>query len=283
MVYRFVDLERDTQAILHLNVGVKRNSIGRSVLGRDLYELTLGEGERKVHMNASFHANEWITTIVLLQWFNTLLSRMETGEVRLTDFSLSMVPMVNPDGIELLSQGAKAAEGHYDVNKMNQHRPDFCSWKANIRGVDLNKQFPAHWERYKGSIYCKESHYRDYPGEAALSEPEASAMYFLAKKAKFDRLIALHTQGEEFYWGYGGCEPEEARTLASHFESVSCYKGIRHIDSDAGYRDWFIMAHGKPGFTLELGKGINPLPLSQLKEICNHTFPILDAALFADG
>lgn len=38
---------------------------------------------------------------------------------------------------------------------------------------------------------------------------------------------------------------------------------IRYVDSHAGYKDWFIQEFRRPGFTIELGKGVNPLPISQ--------------------
>ena len=40
--------------------------IGKSVMGRDVCYLQFGEGETQVCYNACFHANEWITTPILL-------------------------------------------------------------------------------------------------------------------------------------------------------------------------------------------------------------------------
>ena len=44
------------------------SSIGRSVLGRDIRALKIGGGTREVMYNASHHANEWITTPVLMRF-----------------------------------------------------------------------------------------------------------------------------------------------------------------------------------------------------------------------
>ncbi|MBQ3405076.1 MAG: peptidoglycan-binding protein, partial [Oscillospiraceae bacterium] len=41
---------------------ISEQSIGRSVLGRELRVLKIGRGPRQVFYNASHHANEWITT-----------------------------------------------------------------------------------------------------------------------------------------------------------------------------------------------------------------------------
>ena len=157
---------------------------------------------------------------------------------------------------------------------------DFTGWKANIRGVDLNNQFPANWEIEKKRKEPKTPAPRDYPGDTPLLEPESQVMAKLAEKEKFDRVLALHTQGKEFYWGYEGLEPAESRAIADEFLRVSRYKAIQNVDSHAGYKDWFIQEFRKPGFTIELGKGINPLPLSQFDEIYHDTVGIFLASLY---
>ena len=278
MVYHYETLERDIDSLLRAYPSVTCEVAGKSVLGRNLYELRWGHGKEIIHYNASFHANEWITTSVLMKWFGQFL---ETGDGAHTERSISLVPMVNPDGIQLLVEGEAAAKGVADVAAMNEGRKDYCSWKANIMGIDLNKQFPANWDAYKQAVYCQEPYYRDFPGWTPLTEPEAAAMKSLTEKRNFSRVAALHTQGEEFYWGYGQMEPIESQTIAAAMEKAGGLRSIRNVKSHAGYRDWFISAFRRPGFTLELGKGINPLPLSQFDEICRKTFPALEAILLA--
>ena len=51
-------------------------------------------------------------------------------------------------------------------------------------------------------------------------------------------------------------------------------EAIQYIDSHAGYKDWFIQEFRKPGFTIELGVGVNPLPLSQFDEIYEEALGI---------
>lgn len=45
--------------------------------------------------------------------------------------------------------------------------------------------------------------------------------------------------------------------------------------SFAGYKDWFIQNYNRPGYTIEAGIGINPLPISQFDEIYRDNIGIL--------
>ncbi|MDR6998739.1 M14 family metallopeptidase [Neobacillus niacini] len=265
-----------------INVSV----IGKSVLGNPIHEIRIGRGTKKVHMNASFHANEWITTLILMDLLNHFLLSITNGiAIRgvssfqlYQNIELSIVPMVNPDGVDLVVHGPPdSLRG--EVMKINNNSDDFIHWKANIRGVDLNNQYPAKWEIEKERKLPKLPASRDFPGNSPLTEPEAIAMAELAKSNPFDCVVAFHTQGEEFYWGYEGYEPPEAGNIAKAMERLSGYKAIQYVDSHAGYKDWYIQEFKRPGFTIELGRGINPLPLSRYKEIYSRAEAIFIAVL----
>lgn len=266
---------------------IKVNTIGYSVLGKPIREIRLGRGRKRIHFNGAFHANEWITTPILMALLNTfLLSLTNSTSIRglsslplYQAVDLSIVPMVNPDGVDLVLNGPPQ-EVREQVLAINDGSTDFSNWKANIRGVDLNNQYPANWEIEKERKEPKAPAPRDYPGDAPLTEPEAIALAELARRNNFDNVLAFHTQGEEFYWGYEGLEPPESRLLAEEFQRVSGYEAFRYIDSHAGFKDWFIQEFRKPGFTIELGKGTNPLPISQFNEIYEKVLGIFLAALY---
>ena len=263
-------------------------SIGQSVLGRELPEITIGSGAKRVHYNGSFHANEWITTPIIMTFLNDyLLSLTNQQPIRgLSTFPLyqqtrlSIVPMVNPDGVDLVLHGPPEKEPwHSQVIKWNKGNLDFSGWKANIRGVDLNDQFPAKWA-LESARNPKEPGPRDYGGEKPLSEPEAIAMADLTKRMDFARVLAFHTQGEVIYWGFENLEPPENEVLAKEFAKVSGYTPAQATGSYAGYKDWFIQDWRRPGFTIELGSGVNPLPLTQFDEIYEEALGIFLAALY---
>lgn len=285
--YDYAQLSRDIRTLKSQFPFIRIRSIGKSVLNKNLYEIRLGKGTKKVHFDASFHANEWITTPILMAYLNHfLISLTNSQPIRglvtmplYQSVDLSIVPMVNPDGVDLVLNGPPASRRE-EVLRINKGSTDFSGWKANIRGVDLNNQFPANWEIEKERKEPKAPAPRDYPGDAPLTEPETQAMASLARDNDFHHLLAFHTQGEEFYWGYEGLEPPKSRELAMKFQRVSPYQAVQYIDSHAGYKDWFIQEFRKPGFTIELGSGVNPLPISQFNEIYEEALGIFLASLY---
>lgn len=285
--YDFGKLEKDLHRLVEIYPFLKVNRIGDSVLGKPLYEIEMGRGNRTIHFNASFHANEWITTPVLMRLLNEFIVSLVRGNPIRRIFTLplynrnrlSIVPMVNPDGVDLVLHGPPE-EMKEELIEMNKGSLDFSGWKANIRGVDLNNQYPAYWEIEKKRKEPKSPAPRDYPGDEPLTEPEVMAMADLAQRKQFARLLAFHTQGREFYWGYENLEPPESEVLANEFAKVSGYDSVRYIDSHAGYKDWFIYIYRRPGFTFELGYGVNPLPITQFPQIYDEMLGVFLAALY---
>lgn len=262
--------------------------IGESVMGKGIPALRIGQGAREIHVNAAFHANEWITTPLVMQFVEDLACSYARGTAwhgrntrrLLSEYSLWIVPMVNPDGVELVLNGI-SPDHPYQANlvEWNGDQPDFSNWKANIRGVDLNDQFPAHWEDESERRGQLGPGPRDYGGETPLSEPEAAALARFTECHLFELVIALHTQGREIYWNYRGYEPPESESFAEQLAIVSGYEAVKLTDSDAGYKDWFIQHFRKPGFTVELGVGVNPLPVESFADLYAEIVPILLTAL----
>lgn len=264
------------------------SSIGDSVLNRSIPEIIVGDGAKEVHYNGSFHANEWITTPIILTFLNDYLLSL-TNEMPIRGLetlpayeqtTLSIVPMVNPDGVNLVIDGPPDDELlRNQLIEWNHNSTDFSGWKANINGVDLNDQFPAKWE-LESERHPQSPGPRDYGGTAPLTEPEAIAMANLTRERNFARVLAFHTQGKVIYYGFENLEPPESEVLAYEFSKVSGYEPIQSADSYAGYKDWFIQDWRRPGFTIEMGKGVNPLPITQFEEIYNDVLGIFLAALY---
>ena len=78
--------------------------------------------------------------------------------------------------------------------------------------------------------------------------------------------------------------PGRGKALGEEMARRSGYRlaAVPRESAFVGYKDWFIDRFRKPAYTVECGIGTNPLPLSQLDEICRRIFPALDAALLFD-
>jgi g-D-glutamyl-meso-diaminopimelate peptidase len=282
--YTYHDLLNQMQLLKLPNPYLSFEVIGRSVMGKEIIAIRLGQGKRTIHYNAAIHANEWITAVLLIKFISECVHCLEEENYLWHGFNIHellqettvwLVPLLNPDGAELVLDGIKEHEFKQQLLEWNNDSEDFTGWKANIRGVDLNDQFPAHWEEERVRRQQLKPGPMNYSGDAPLSEPEASAIANFTLKHSFALVLALHTQGEEIYWNYRGFEPVEAEGLADKLAAGSGYHAVYLTDSDAGYKDWFIQQFRRPGFTIEAGYGINPLPIEQLDEIYEKVSKIL--------
>ena len=269
---------------------------GRSSAGRDLYAAHVGTGDIPVGINASHHANEWITTPLVLRMLENLLYAAAYGE-KLEGFSatallararLTLVPLVNPDGVDLVTGYLEANDPLFQkamgISGAFPSIPFPSGWKANLNGVDLNLGYPAGWEQAREIKFAQgftRPAPRDYVGSRPLAEAENRAMAQLTRRESFALTVSYHTQGAEIYWRYGDNEPKNARQIAEAFAVASGYavQDPARDSSFAGYKDWFIDAFDRPGYTIEAGRGQNPLPLDALPKLYEENIGIFLGAL----
>ena len=266
-----------------------------TAFGRKIRTLVIGKGKRKVIYSAAHHANEWITTPILLKFAEELAETIENGgEIFRMDakmlaetVTIYLVPMVNPDGVDLVTGAIKPGEGQYETARaLAENYPNIPfpeGWKANLLGVDLNLQYPAGWlqaREIKFSQGYTRPGPRDYVGRAPLSQRESRALAGYTEYIDPDLILAYHAQGKEIYWQFDDIEIEGARELGEELAKVSGYTLTEPAvnSSFAGYKDWFIKKFRKPGYTVEVGDGTNPLPLSQFDEIYRDNLGILVTA-----
>ena len=269
---------------------LRAETLASTAYGRPIRALTIGTGERRVLYSAAHHANEWLTSTVLLKFAEDYAEALRTGGsiggIRAAELSdsatISLVPMVNPDGVALVT-GAATPEEQAQARELSRNYPNIpfpAGWKANLLGVDLNLQYPAGWlmaREIKFSQGYTRPGPRDFVGRFPLSQIEAQALYDYTERIDPALVIAWHSQGKVIYWQYGGIEVPGARELAERFAAVSGYalEDTPYASSFAGYKDWFIQSYRRPGFTIEVGSGTNPLPLSQFDAIYAASLPIL--------
>ncbi len=260
--------------------------------GRPVRTLVIGSGSRKVIYTAAHHANEWITAYILLKFCEDMAEAMVQGtnigdvDARslAADATFYMVPLVNPDGVDLVTGAIQEGSAEYlDAQRLAEYYPFIpfpTGWKANLLGVDLNLNYPAGWLQAREIKFTQGYLFpgpRDYVGRAPLTQYETRALAGYTEFLDSDLVLAFHSQGEEIYWQFEDIPVEGAQELG---EKMALASGYRLADTPfesafAGYKDWFIKFFRRPGYTIEVGRGTNPLPIEQFPEIYRDCLGIL--------
>lgn len=290
--FTYTAMELSIRGLMARYPFLKSKIIGETENGRKIYALFCGSGNWKVLYNAAHHANEWITAPLLLKYLENYANAYAMGG-KISGYPaaqvferawMCLIPMVNPDGVDLVTGAITADTAQYQKAKAIADQfpqipfPD--GWSANLAGVDLNVNYPAGWDiarEIKFSLGYTKPAPNFFPGNAPLDQPESRAMAEFTKEFDPGLTLAYHTQGKVIYWKYLNYEPERALAIAKLFSEVSGYslELTPEISGYAGYKDWFIQEFNRPGYTIEAGLGVNPLPPSAFDEIYAENHGIL--------
>lgn len=269
----YAALERAVSELTEKYPFISANVLGKSIGGRDIFLLSVGEAqaERSVVYVGAHHGMEYITSTLLLRFLAELGDAAGSSqrlfgtdvERMLERRRITVIPMLNPDGVELHLHGMW--EGFPLAGRTEQMSGnDYSSWQANARGVDLNHNYNARFQEYK-ALEAERGIFEGpslYSGVAPESEPETAAMCTLLRYDPTVRaVLSLHTQGEVIYYG-GDAAPVGARSIGRTLSRMTGYSLAEPEDtaSYGGLTDWFVREFGRPAFTLECGLGKNPLP-----------------------
>ncbi|TXC90954.1 hypothetical protein FS935_08585 [Metabacillus litoralis] len=272
VVYSYEQMQADINEIVSVYPDLaKKEIIGKSVDGRNIYAVKIGKGHTEILLNASHHAREYLTTNIVME----MMDQYTQGYVKNTKIdgyniksildkaSIWFVPMVNPDGVTLVQKGHKSTKNPSQVLAINGGKTDFSAWKANVRGVDLNRQYPAGWN-YIVSDPGRPAP-QNYKGPKPLSEPEARAMYDFTNSKDFKTSVSYHSSGEIIYWHFkqGQERTNRDREIGEMIQDKTGYALVtpKSNPSGGGFTDWFISAHLKPGYTPEISPYVGPRPV----------------------
>ncbi len=284
--------ERVIRQLVQTYPFLRTEKLTTTAFQRPVSTLVIGNGPRKVLFSASHHANEWITTLVLLKFAEELAQAIQSnGSINNRNarelaeaVTIYMVPMVDPDGVDLVVGAIQEGNIQYDLAKrLSEDYPTIPfpdGWKANLLGVDLNLQYPAGWLQAREIKFTQgftRPGPRDYVGRAPLNQFETQALAGYTEFLDPALIIALHSQGREIYWQFMDIQVPGAEELGQKMAQESGYTltDVPYASGFAGYKDWFIQQFRRPGYTVEVGEGVNPLPIEQFDTIYREVLPIL--------
>ena len=147
--YSYSILNINLNSLKKLYPFLEVGSLGSSVLGNSIPYVKIGSGSKQVFYSASFHANEWITSPVLMKsvadfcycYKNNLNIYGYNARDIFNSSSIYIVPMVNPDGVNLVTGELKSDSPSFlfarNIASNFPAIPFVDGWKANIRGESL--------------------------------------------------------------------------------------------------------------------------------------------------
>ena len=256
--------------------------VGKSIMGEPLAAYPVGDGEKIILLVGAHHGAEHITANLLFAFADFLLTEKSICGIDiphlLHSFTFLILPAVNPDGIELSLHGPRQSP-LLERQRVMCRGGDFTLWQSNARGVDLNHNYDAGFAEYKRiereTGICAGP--TKYSGEYPESEPESRAVASLVRAIDPAAVVSLHTQGEEIFLSprEGGASDRVLR-IARRLSLITGYKISEPCGTAVygGLSD-YTGALGIPSFTVECGRGTNPLSTSHIPHIFSRICPAL--------
>lgn len=308
--YSYSDMEEDIFLLAGKYPELFRfATAGRSCDGREIYYCIFGQegAEKQIIVTAGIHGREYINPMLVMNQLEYYLENYYTGEYKGRDYSdifasynIIVIPMMNPDGIMLSQEGIESIRSEElreqirsvydsDCEKYSGYR-NYGSldnylkyWKANARGVDLNRNYGIdYWQAMNTKINQPSS--QRYKGASPASEPETQAVVALTESLSNPVCtISMHSQGQVIYWDCGqtGELRESTLSLAKTAHRLNRYMlQSEFTNPDATFDDWCVLNRGIPAINIETGTGTCPLPISQYEQIWNENYLVwADAAI----
>lgn len=252
--------------IAKVRADIEVDTIGKSVLGKNLYSFVKRSGENLpwALVVGGMHAREHLSSDIVCKFIEKSINKN-------LSYNLCFVPLASPDGADLCINGADGLD-EKTKNKLIAINggEDFSLYKANANGVDLNNNWEANWDRKFTNKTSPSS--QGFYGDKPMSEPEVIALANLTKQLNPFLAISYHLKGEEIYFDFFQDEKRYLRDklIARAFAKSSGYsiKSTQNISS-GGYKDWCVQKLRISALTIELGSDdySHPYPKLQLDNI----------------
>lgn len=264
--YSYVDMSRDIKKMAQFYQDVMELSVLASTVdNNNIYCARLGnkEAKKKVLIQSTMHAREWLNSQLVMKMLERCCRYYYSGKYdgilysKLFDnVCFYIVPMLNPDGVNISQYGlskVKSASLKKLVKKFGKGR--YSRWKANARGVDLNRNFSVGFRKdtAKGTKRGSEG----YSGPYATSEKETRAIIKLIDTINPKAVINYHEAGRVIYY-------TKNSSLLSTVKRQTGYRHIRESVSGAnGSFGDYLTKRGIVWCTPETCVGLAPVSHSQ--------------------
>ncbi len=284
--YSYSDMLRDAKLLSEKYPDfIELSSIGKSEEKRDLTLILLGNQNADINImvQASIHAREFITTTVLMAQIDYMLKNLDTPYENfsytfrelLDKICFHIVPMSNPDGVEIVQTGVISSLYPEKTSGIDPRQ-----WKANAKGIDLNANFDALWKNYKSS---SKPSYERYKGSRPESAAESKALADYVRNNPIDITLSYHTMGSVIFWDF----PDQDKmnklnlSLSTVIVNESGFYPFSDPSTCAGFRDWAILQR-IPSLTVEMGVGRVPSVFSEFFQIWARSKDIMyETAIWA--
>lgn len=298
--YTYDDMRTDLKELSeYYKESMQLNTLAITKDGRYVYEAVIGNPDARNHViiQASVHAREYMTSLLVMKQMEYYLHYEALGmyggatyRELFDNVAFHILPMVNPDGVDLVQLGLDGLRGtpakknikewydrDYAAGITTLSLSDYLTnYKANVNGVDINRNFDYGWIEFTGA---KNQGSEKYKGNSAASEPETVALVDLTENINPVATISYHATGSVLYWDYGqsGVLRESCMELANIIHNITGYE-IKYAATDkqdaAGYGDWCVMVKGIPSITIEIGTGTAPLSVDEFSFIWNKNWEV---------
>lgn len=276
--YSFAEMQADLNTLSQKYPDqLKISTVGTSVDGRAIYQAILGNPQAKnaIFIIGTIHGREWMNSWILMEmlewnldnWNNTAPNGETFGNV-FNDCCIYLLPMVNPDGVEISQNGFNAINNEELRNSLKNMRGAGNSkrWKANAHGVDLNRNFSTGWNSKVDQTTPGADFYN---GSKSESEPETLAVMNALNQRGFIAFISYHSAERTLYWDLGqqGEMRDRVQALVTHCHNINGYKFGEASPLKGLEYNYSTYAKGIPSVIIETGTVSCPLPYSQFKTI----------------
>ena len=261
--YNYEILQREIYELKDKHPYLETVTIGKTMLSREIPALILGRGSKSVMYIGGQRGTEGLSTEILMCFVREYLQfyqekkqifHIDTGFLFNTR-SIFIIPMPNPDGNMIASQGPSPTHLLYDRQlRINRQQSDFSEWIGNARGVDIGSNYPQNYTSPELASPPQGSIAGEYPE----SEPESSALCrFIRQQTlsqKISLLLALGTQNRSIrYWEDNSLSLARILGARSHLPVSK----MELSDECRGLCRWFVSECCAPALGIHSGRTEN--------------------------